>query len=114
HTAFTSISPPNYSFPDLELLFISCSYHAHLSLHSFPTRRSSDLLRPEPRDRARRGGLAVVGGDELRPARADDAVQGEVGGRGVRDRKSTRLNSSPDHLVCRLLLEKKKPIHEDC
>src|SRR5207245_7921574 len=24
------------------------------------------------------------------------------------DRKSTRLNSSPDHLVCRLLLEKKK------
>src|SRR5438552_13469854 len=24
------------------------------------------------------------------------------------DRKSTRLNSTPDHLVCRLLLEKKK------
>src|SRR5258708_23711282 len=29
----------------------------------------------------------------------------------VVDRKSTRLNSSPDHLVCRLLLEKKKKVH---
>ena len=28
--------------------------------------------------RSRRGGLAAVGGDELRPARPDDAVQGEV------------------------------------
>src|SRR5258708_10669615 len=26
----------------------------------------------------------------------------------IKDRKSTRLNQSPDHLVCRLLLEKKK------
>src|SRR5258708_14457670 len=28
----------------------------------------------------------------------------------TRDRKSTRLNQSPDHLVCRLLLEKKKKL----
>src|SRR4051794_41377740 len=32
--------------------------------------------------------------------------------RGIGDRKSTRLNSShPSHLVCRLLLEKKKKKH---
>ena len=39
----------------------------------------STVFVPEPRDRARRGGLAAVGGDELRPARPDDAVQGQVG-----------------------------------
>ena len=40
-------------------------------------RRPLDRLLPEPRDRARRGGLAAVGGDGLRAAREDDAVQGE-------------------------------------
>src|SRR5258708_19553800 len=39
------------------------------------------------------------------PPSAFPAVVAELG----RDRKSTRLNfQSPDHLVCRLLLEKKK------
>ena len=49
-----------------------------------PRSRALDGLRPEPRHRARRGGLAAVVGRELRPARPDDAVQGEGGGRGVR------------------------------
>jgi tryptophanyl-tRNA synthetase len=38
---------------------------------------SARRLRAEPRHRARRGGLAAVVGRELRPARPDDAVQGE-------------------------------------
>ena len=42
-----------------------------------------DGLRAEPRDRARRGGVAAVGGDELRPARPHDAVQGEGRPAGV-------------------------------
>src|SRR5688500_20162099 len=61
-------------------LFLSCCYPDHLSLHSFPTRRSSDLSHARPTTpRRRRGGDADVEGE--RP----------------QDRKSTRLNSS--HLV---------------
>ena len=45
---------------------------------------SLDDLRAEPRDGARRGQLAALVGDELRPARPDDAVQGEVRVAGVR------------------------------
>src|SRR5262249_3963263 len=41
-------------------------------------------VRTEPCDGARRGGVAPVGGDELRPARPDDAVQGEGRPAGVR------------------------------
>ena len=42
---------------------------------STPSARPSS---PEPRDRARRGGLAALGRDELRPVRPHDAVQGEA------------------------------------
>ncbi len=38
-----------------------------------------DRVLPEPRDGARRGGVAALGRDELRTAGPDDAVQGEVG-----------------------------------
>ena len=44
----------------------------------------------EPRHGARRGSVAAVGGDELRPARPDDAVQGE----GRRSRASSPPRSS--------------------
>src|SRR3712207_8790872 len=56
----------------------------------------------------------VVGALEVAPPLAERAAE-LVGVRGVpdlerRDRKSTRLNSShAKYLVCRLLLEKKKP-----
>ena len=50
-----------------------------------------DRLRAEPRDRARRGGVAAVGGDELRPARPDDAVQGEGRPAGVRHRRAVHV-----------------------
>ena len=48
------------------------------ALRDRPRRRALDDLLPEPRDRARRGGVAAVGRDELRPVGPHDAVQGEV------------------------------------
>ncbi len=50
-----------------------------------------DGLLPEPRDRARRGGLAALGRDELRAARPDDAVQGEGRPAGVRLGRAVHL-----------------------
>src|SRR5262245_62957851 len=80
------------------------SYGVHRDLHSFPTRRSSDLLPVLDRGRGtRRIALAEHRGQaahgEAREI-ADHAALAEG------DRKSTRLNSLR-HLVCRLLLEKK-------
>ena len=49
-----------------------------------PRRRALDDLLPAPRDGARRGGVAPLGRDELRPVGPHDAVQGEVGEQGVR------------------------------
>src|SRR5439155_19819886 len=90
------------------LFFFSCSA-PHPALHSFPTRRSSDLHRPD------RAGVADVryhrptrdvhGRPErhrrVLPALAGEPGQSRADARGreeifvsARDRKSTRLNSS--------------------
>src|SRR5437870_7602752 len=67
-------------------------YGAHRALHSFPTRRSSDLRR--------RGG------------RAERTVRPRPTGRGRRGRTRSEEHTSElqsrGHLVCRLLPEKKK------
>src|SRR5437660_6430833 len=76
----------------------SYSGHHH-DLHSFPTRRSSDLQRPLPLPSSPDdGGPPRVGGAGPAPAgfcrpRATDR-SGDGAGSGVEDRKSTRLNSS--------------------
>ena len=54
------------------------------ALRDRPRPRALDRLRPEPRARARRGGVAARLGHELRPARPDDAVQGQGRPAGVR------------------------------
>src|SRR5438552_14357221 len=82
--------PLFYSFS-----FFFCGSCIHHLLHSFPTRRSSDL------GGRRRGGPA--------PRRARAAP----GRRSPpqpprRSEEHTSELQSPDHLVCRLLLEKKK------
>src|SRR5205814_10317994 len=81
---------PTFSF------FFYCSGD-HRDLHSFPTRRSSDLettstirTQPSPRRTAR----------PRRAARAPIAA--------VRSEEHTSELQSLRHLVCRLLLEKKK------
>src|SRR5437762_14359296 len=93
--------------------FLKCDGY-HGDLHSFPTRRSSDLHPLEP-------GAGDPG--PVRPAEqlgpADDRaehVPAVRGGRdelhrhrrGVRSEEHTSELQSPMYLVCRLLLEKKK------
>src|SRR5690348_18165597 len=68
----------------------------HPNLHSFPTRRSSDLL---------------TFTDSMLSPRTP-GCQASASGRSskpVRSEEHTSELQSPVHLVCRLLLEKKKP-----
>src|SRR5438876_6442144 len=82
----------------LSLSFFFQWYGDHRDLHSFPTRRSSDLRRGREADegRSRGGGSRDV----------DVHVR--------RSEEHTSELQSPVHLVCRLLLEKKKVnVHDD-
>src|SRR5690606_41861029 len=85
----------------------------HRVLHSFPTRRSSDLLvRSRPgggRARAADGGQGS-GHRGVRPGRAHAADRGGDRGadQGNQDRKSTRLNSSHVKISYAVFCLKKK------
>src|SRR5207244_7687856 len=97
--------------------FLYC-FRARRSLHSFPTRHSSDLVEKAGLRRRRRAGFPG------NPPRRYTAGQGRIpkGGRSSganhhqfpvsssvgRSEEHTSELQSPDHLVCRLLLEKKK------
>src|SRR5207244_13452106 len=92
----------------------------HLHLHSFPTRRSSDLARIFVRS------LPVRAEEDLRaadypgverlwllalprvPLARFSRARAAPGATGRSEEHTSELQS-PDHLVCRLLLEKKKP-----
>src|SRR5205814_4166594 len=96
------------------------------SLRSFPTRRSSDLA--IPRIAVKLVGLRVVGDEQIRPAVQVVVEQGHAQRLGagieqarlgrdvleppaaavVRSEEHTSELQSLRHLVCRLLLEKKK------
>src|SRR5690606_41483760 len=100
-----------------------CCDGAQRHLHSFPTRRSSDLEPPLPQTHARgvdyqpdrrcerpTGGVAVV-----QPHRQASAISGFSSRPGpvrrgdpVRSEEHTSELQSRENLVCRLLLEKKK------
>src|SRR5207244_13538357 len=76
----------------------------HRALHSFPTRRSSDL---------RQARIPVEAGDRLVSDANDSHQSGRPDGDELhldrpRSEEHTSELQSPDHLVCRLLLEKKK------
>src|SRR5947208_7081475 len=78
------------------IYFFFYGYGDHRDLHSFPTRRSSDLSCGCPRD----------------PFGAPPARQAAPCGHPHdRSEEHTSELQSPDHLVCRLLLEKKKRTH---
>src|SRR5438270_10119457 len=88
----------------LNLFFFSC-YRVHRGLHSFPTRRSSDLYRAfETWIHA--GDIAVAIGRE-RPA-LPDAAFAVMAKASMRSEEHTSELQSQSNLVCRLLLEKKK------
>src|SRR5438046_7693663 len=87
--------PLSFSFFALRTFFLFFFFYcsgAHRDLHSFPTRRSSDLPpdpyggRSDPRGRRRQGAFL----------------------RGRRSEEHTSELQSLTNLVCRLLLEKKK------
>src|SRR5262249_56662452 len=93
----------------------------HQALHSFPTRRSSDLFASErrvreaavdaedgARDEARRHEVEERVRDVLAGA---DAPGGEALGDANRSEEHTSELQSLTNLVCRLLLEKKKVTH---
>src|SRR5437763_14418354 len=94
-------------FQDTLLFFFSfqCS-RPHRALHSFPTRRSSDLRRLDD-DRVLVDLPLALGGRDHRhadavldrPERVEDQQRSE---------EHTSELQSPMYLVCRLLLEKKK------
>src|SRR5438552_6568649 len=93
------------------------SYADHTDLHSFPTRRSSDLKSsPGVSHVCRLRSNSDVG---IRPRTGSDRRCRGVGtlptahgcersSRRSRSEEHTSELQSPDHLVCRLLLEKKK------
>src|SRR5437879_9348032 len=82
------LSVPAVMLVSFSLLFFFSCYGVHRALHSFPTRRSSDLPTRCPGRRAR-------------PADGSRRPDG-------RSEEHTSELQSPMYLVCRLLLEKKK------
>src|SRR5205823_13471422 len=99
--------------------FLSRSRH-HRDLHSFPTRRSSDLELPEllDGDEPRAHPVAGVAAGADQPGVALAGLEHRVGRPGlrvvvqrdldVRSEEHTSELQSLAYLVCRLLLEKKK------
>src|SRR5207244_11812795 len=98
-------------------LFIACRFVSMRPLHPFPTRRSSDLWKIAAVTPGANGaaatpktfsqvGIGLVGKSVLCGATFGRA------GRTLRHRERSEEHTSelqsPDHLVCRLLLEKKK------
>src|SRR5690625_6255888 len=88
--------------------FFFSSFSVHIDLHSFPTRRSSDLRLFSRRHvdqirfikRAQELGFTLSEIDDLLNLKMDEDT--------TRSEEHTSELQSRGHLVCRLLLEKKK------
>src|SRR5205809_5239895 len=94
-------------------MLISVSFYCYgdpRDLHSFPTRRSSDLEEPGrqrlPTDRASRMALRV----SLELADGPSSYQIRIERVPQRDRKSTRLNSSHGYISYAVFCLKKKKL----
>src|SRR5205085_11609676 len=103
-------SPHPYSIPPFSSSFFFYCSGPHRDLHSFPTRRSSDLARRTPR--ARRARRRSAPRRDSPPAAADataaDRRLTRPGRASRRSEEHTSELQSQSNLVCRLLLEKKK------
>src|SRR5437870_10980912 len=96
-TSFNSTLAVGSILPSAPILFFLKGHGNHRNLHSFPTRRSSDLEIPE-----RSACPARAGGCSARQSRASRARLPDD-----RSEEHTSELQSRGHLVCRLLLEKK-------
>src|SRR5438034_8102441 len=90
--------PSSYRHTFFMSYFFFYSYGHHRDLHSFPTRRSSDLIWHSPISRC---------ASYWRPAFISATTRG-AGTRNERDRKSTRLNSSHTVISYAVFCLKKK------
>src|SRR5207244_11086797 len=108
-TPYSTPSPVCYLLADSSPFFSYSSAH-HRDLPSFPTRRSSDLLAPLSAHAQEDDGYQDDQGyDDGGQYAADTAPDpGSYGEALDRSEEHTSELQSPDHLVCRLLLEKKK------
>src|SRR5206468_4606504 len=110
-TIYNSYATHSACMTVLLSVFFYC-YSTLLDLHSFPTRRSSDLNRHFRCVRRMpplgRSSLAFEGdafaGDK------DGAGRGDLELLGIADRKSTRLNSSHDQISYAVFCLKKKKV----
>src|SRR5438876_7485782 len=95
--------------PLLPIIFFFPRYRHHRDLHPFPTRRSSDLRRSS---RTATSGSSAFR-NMIRQAPRRSSTKPKKASRperilGSRSEEHTSELQSPVHLVCRLLLEKKK------
>src|SRR5690606_41935183 len=96
----------------LSFFLFSCPC-PHRALHSFPTRRSSDLrhavarVRRERPQRPLRAPVPARPGRRRRPARRASHRHADPCAPGGRSEEHTSELQSRENLVCRLLLEKK-------
>src|SRR5688572_32682692 len=101
------------SYPSIVFFFFLCSADPR-DLHSFPTRRSSDLIVGPVRSGVGRPRLRPCPDREQRSSATADVIAfglvvGRAGrGEGPRSEEHTSELQSQSNLVCRLLLEKKK------
>src|SRR5699024_12804627 len=94
--------------------FFVQSYGHHRALHSFPTRRSSDLdLRVGATGQCDDTFGEVVDPDRIPHVKHQRLSRSADGGRLQRSEEHTSELQSRFDLVCRLLLEKKKRLHTD-
>src|SRR5690606_41184505 len=116
-TAPVPSSEPALQAITLEYFSIS-AYDDHRTLHSFPTRRSSDL--PGSADTVgRKPGDGGIRRREIRASAPAGACKGGERRSAPRSEEHTSELQSRENLVCRLLLEKKKkkpnaPIQSSC
>src|SRR5439155_22740365 len=105
---FTELSQNVFLFASISLFFFY-TYGAPRDLHSFPTRRSSDLtssrFSSRPRARSSRRPRAAKSAKRVIPCILD-RMRRLVLSR-IRSEEHTSELQSRGHLVCRLLLEKK-------
>src|SRR5205814_8093284 len=107
HTPQSSAIAVTHSHSSLFLFFFYCS-RPHRDLHSFPTRRSSDLLNVSVRTQE----PAAFFYSRLIMPKKGPGIPGLAyifeGDLAERSEEHTSELQSLRHLVCRLLLEKKK------
>src|SRR5690554_7662673 len=107
---------PSPHAPMCSSLFLQCSVD-HRDLHSFPTRRSSDLEQVRPLEPGHPMSLPGSGNPvnqlgrqvTITPDFPADLLDFRSPGDSRSEEHTSELQSRP-HLVCRLLLEKKKTI----